>query len=103
VEDKAVVQLWEAVARTSSELGGFEPHTVQACYWPETLDRLPLIGLLAGVPGAFVVTGHLVWEICQGPATGKTVAELLLDGKSTSVDLGSFRVDRSVDNMARRD
>jgi len=103
VEEDAVVRLREAVERTSSELGGVEPHTVQACYWPETPDGLPLIGPLAGVPGAFVVTGHSVWGICQGPATGKAVAELLLDGKSTSVDLGHFRVDRSVDNMARRD
>jgi len=103
VEDKAVVQLWEAVARTSSELGGFEPHTVQACYWPETPDGLPLIKPLTGVPGAFMVTGHLMWGIYQGPATGKVVAELMLDGKYTSVDLGHFRDDRSLDNMARRD
>jgi glycine/D-amino acid oxidase-like deaminating enzyme len=96
VEDAAVDLLVEAMEQTTSELGGVavEPHTRQVCYWPETTDGLPIIGALPGVSGAFVATGHSVWGILQGPATGKALAELMIDGKSSCADLTAFSLDR---------
>mmetsp|Transcript_10550 Transcript_10550/g.16219 ORF Transcript_10550/g.16219 Transcript_10550/m.16219 type:complete len:371 (+) Transcript_10550:88-1200(+) len=88
--------LKEAIRRTSTELGGLEPHTKQACYWPETPDGLPFIGTIPGINGAYVAAGHSVWGILQGPATGLSMSELLLDGKSTTVDLTSFDLRRFV-------
>lgn len=62
----------------------------QACYRPVTQDGLPTIGPVPGVPRAFVATGHSVWGILNAPATGEAMAELLLDGEATTVDLSPF-------------
>mmetsp|Transcript_7359 Transcript_7359/g.13237 ORF Transcript_7359/g.13237 Transcript_7359/m.13237 type:complete len:372 (-) Transcript_7359:376-1491(-) len=94
VEQKCVDLLQEALAQTSTEVGQLQPHTTQACYWPETPDGYPLIGPIPGVQGGFVAAGHSVWGILQGPVTGKAVAELLIDGSSTTLDLDSFSLQR---------
>jgi glycine/D-amino acid oxidase-like deaminating enzyme len=70
------------------------PHTQQVCYWPETIDGLPLLGPLPGVKGVFVAAGHSVWGILQGPATGKAMAELIVDGEAKCLDLSMFKLDR---------
>ena len=62
----------------------------QACFRPVTTDGLPLIGAVPGVPGAFVATGHSVWGMLNGPATGEALAGLIVEGKSGGVDLGVF-------------
>ena len=62
----------------------------QACLRPETRDGLPLIGCVRGVNGAYVATGHSVWGILNAPATGEAMAELILKGAATSVDLTAF-------------
>lgn len=62
----------------------------QACFRPITPDGLPLIGAIAGVKGAYVATGHSVWGILNAPATGEAIAELILDGAATTVDIAAF-------------
>jgi glycine/D-amino acid oxidase-like deaminating enzyme len=60
----------------------------QSCYLPSTEDGLPVIGQLRSAPGVYVATGHGCWGILNAPATGKAVAELILDGKASCVQLG---------------
>ena len=62
----------------------------QACWRPVTRDGLPLIGPVAGAPGAFTATGHGVWGILNAPATGEVMAELVLEGAARAVDLAPF-------------
>ena len=62
----------------------------QACFRPVTHDGLPLIGKIPGAPGAYVATGHSVWGILNAPATGEAMAELILDGAASTVDLLPF-------------
>ncbi|KAL2906340.1 putative oxidoreductase TDA3 [Bienertia sinuspersici] len=62
----------------------------QACFLPSTDDGMPIIGELPGMKGCFVATGHSCWGILNGPATGAALAELVMDGKSSIVDLSSF-------------
>jgi glycine/D-amino acid oxidase-like deaminating enzyme len=62
----------------------------QACFRPITTDGLPLIGQIKGVKGADVATGHSVWGILNAPATGDSMAGLILDGEATTVDLAVF-------------
>ena len=45
-----------------------------------TDDGLPLIGPVPGVAGAFVATGHGPWGMLNAPATGRALAELIVDG-----------------------
>jgi glycine/D-amino acid oxidase-like deaminating enzyme len=62
----------------------------QACYRPVTGDGLPLIGKVAAVDGAYIATGHSVWGILNAPATGEAMAELIVDGAASTVDLAPF-------------
>lgn len=67
----------------------------QSCFRPVTQDGLPLIGAVPGVDGAYVATGHSVWGILNAPATGEAMAELIVDGAATTVDLSPFDPGRS--------
>ncbi|KAK6237698.1 hypothetical protein QUC31_003167 [Theobroma cacao] len=68
----------------------------QACFLPCTDDGVPVIGELPGVKGCYVATGHSCWGILNGPATGAAVAELVLDGRASIVDLSRFSPARFV-------
>jgi glycine/D-amino acid oxidase-like deaminating enzyme len=59
----------------------------QACFRPVTEDGVPMIGVVPGVAGAYVATGHSVWGMLNAPATGEAMAELILDGGTQHVDL----------------
>ena len=87
IRDDVIERLIHSTASVSSELGGIMPHTCQACYLPTANDGLPVIGQVFGIDGAFVATGHSCWGILNGPATGEAMAELLVDGKTTHVDI----------------
>ncbi|OAY78062.1 putative oxidoreductase C1F5.03c [Ananas comosus] len=56
----------------------------QACFLPCTEDGLPVIGEIPGVKNCYVATGHSCWGILNGPATGAALAELILEGRSTT-------------------
>jgi glycine/D-amino acid oxidase-like deaminating enzyme len=85
---------WNALQKLASRLSPVlaESKVIarQACFRPVTLDGLPLIGAIAGVPGAYVATGHSVWGILNAPATGEAMAELIMRGAAQHVDLSPF-------------
>jgi glycine/D-amino acid oxidase-like deaminating enzyme len=62
----------------------------QACYRPVTRDGLPLMGGVPGVEGAYVATGHSVWGLLNAPATGEALAELIVEGRTSTVDISAF-------------
>jgi glycine/D-amino acid oxidase-like deaminating enzyme len=43
-----------------------------------------------GVDGAYVATGHSVWGILEAPATGESLAELIVAGAAQTTDLTPF-------------
>jgi glycine/D-amino acid oxidase-like deaminating enzyme len=51
---------------------------------PPHCDRLP------GIEGAYVATGHSCWGILNAPATGEALAQLIVTGRASSVDLRAF-------------
>jgi glycine/D-amino acid oxidase-like deaminating enzyme len=80
-----------AMTRTfAPALADAEVVAAQACYRPVARDGLPLIGRVRGLEGAYVATGHSVWGMLNAPATGEAMAELILDGRTRSVDLRAF-------------
>ena len=93
--DPGAIDRLQAIAEDVSPLLAWSPVLArQACFRPLTRDGLPLIGAVPGVEGAYVATGHSVWGILNAPATGEALAELILSGKTTGVDLSPFRPDR---------
>ena len=89
-DDGAIDRLTALCARLSPILARSPVLASQACYRPVTTDGLPLIGPVRGAQGAYVATGHSVWGILNAPATGEAMAELILDGRTRSVDLSPF-------------
>jgi glycine/D-amino acid oxidase-like deaminating enzyme len=52
------------------------------------------MGRVPGVEGAYVATGHSVWGMLNAPASGEAMAELILDGVTSQVNLTPFAPDR---------
>ena len=90
VSEAACAVLARAAGRVSTRLAAARITRRQACYRPVTDDGLPLIGAVPGVAGAFVATGHGPWGMLNAPATGRALAELIVDGAASSVDLRPF-------------
>jgi glycine/D-amino acid oxidase-like deaminating enzyme len=90
ISDAACETLARAAARVSSVLAGARIERRQACYRPVTDDGLPLIGHVPGLAGCYVATGHGPWGMLNAPATGSALAELIVDGAASLVDLRSF-------------
>jgi glycine/D-amino acid oxidase-like deaminating enzyme len=90
VSEEACAVLARAAGRVSTRLAAARVLRRQACYRPVTDDGLPLIGPVPGTAGAFVATGHGPWGMLNAPATGQALAELIVDGAATSVDLHPF-------------
>ncbi|KAJ7952810.1 FAD-dependent oxidoreductase family protein [Quillaja saponaria] len=93
------IRVLKTVAKTvSSHLGEGEAEVKaeQACFLPCTDDGVPVIGEIPGVKGCYVATGHSCWGILNGPATGAAMAELVIDGHSSIVDLKRFNPARFV-------
>lgn len=90
--DPASIQVLKRVARTVSSHLGEEAQVKaeQACFLPCTDDGVPVIGELPGIKGCYVGTGHNCWGILNGPATGAALAELVMDGCASIVDLSRF-------------
>ena len=86
-EPGAPERLRAMTAVVAPELAASEMLAQQACFRPVTMDGIPLIGPVPGVRGAYVATGHSVWGMLNGPATGEAMAELIVDGAAASVDM----------------
>jgi glycine/D-amino acid oxidase-like deaminating enzyme len=88
--EEACDELHRIAAAHSSALADAAIVDRRACYRPVTVDGVPLIGPVPQAPGVFVATGHGPWGILNAPATGRMVAEMILDGGSHSVDARPF-------------
>lgn len=91
--EESIRMLHKVAETVSSRLGrgeGVKVEAEQACFLPCTEDGLPVIGEMPDVKGFYVATGHSCWGILNGPATGAALAELVLDGQATIVDLTPF-------------
>ena len=93
-EEGGPEKLREMTELFAPELGTAEIIASQACYRPVTQDGTPLIGPVPGIAGAYVATGHSVWGMLNGPATGEALAEPILDGAAFTVDIAPFDVGR---------
>ena len=90
VSDEASAVLARAAGRVASTLATATIDRRQACYRPVTDDGLPLIGRIPGMAGGYVATGHGPWGMLNAPATGQALAELIVTGTASSVDLRPF-------------
>ncbi|KAI0217543.1 hypothetical protein L0F63_000587, partial [Massospora cicadina] len=73
-------------------LSKYELIKEQACYLPYSETGSPLIGHLPFFENLLVATGHSCWGILNAPATGLSIAQLILTGRSSIVDLAPFKL-----------
>ncbi|MEW9502869.1 glycine oxidase ThiO [Jeotgalibacillus marinus] len=66
---------------------------------PQTADGLPYLGEHPEYKGLFFATGHYRNGILLAPITGEVIADLV-EGKTPSVNLAPFRLDRLVTELA---
>jgi len=62
---------------------------------PCTADGLPVVGPTPGIDGLYYATGHAKMGLTHGPATGRIVSDLILDG-CTDIDISPLRLDRNL-------
>ena len=88
--EESCAELRRVGALHSSRLADAPELARSACHRPLTVDGLPLIGPVPGAQGAFLATAHGSWGLLTAPPTGRMVAEMILDGGSTSLDAAPF-------------
>lgn len=87
---ESIAMLQRVAQAVSSQLANAELQAEQACLLPCSDDGWPVIGQIPDINGAYVATGHSCWGILNAPATGASLAELIVDGHSKIVDLKPF-------------
>jgi glycine/D-amino acid oxidase-like deaminating enzyme len=64
-----------------------------ANFFPFTSDDLPILGPVEGIEGFIMAAGHCGHGICLGPITGKLIAELICEGR-TSIPIDELSLSR---------
>ncbi len=59
-----------------------------------TPDDNPVLGVVSGIEGVVVASGFSGHGYMQGPAIGRCIAEVVLDGAASTVDISAFSPDR---------
>lgn len=90
VHDETADAVVEHCAVAAPPLAAARVQRRSACFLPSTADGLPMLGAVEGVGGAYVATGHSCWGILNAPATGAAMAELIVEGRASCVDLSPF-------------
>ena len=97
--DKTVDEDWMAttVEALVARAPAFEEASIRrgwAGFYEITPDDNPLVGWTGGVEGLAVAAGFSGHGFMQGPAIGRCMAELILDGAPRGIDLTPFRPSR---------
>ena len=79
----------ESAMRMVPSIRNIEFRGVRAGLRPYSADGFPILGTIPDVPGLVVATGHSRKGILLGPISGKLIAELIVDGK-TSLPIDDF-------------
>jgi sarcosine oxidase, subunit beta len=97
--DKTVDESW--LATTVEALVTRAPTFAEASilrgwagFYEVTPDDNPLLGWTGGVDGLAVAAGFSGHGFMQGPAIGRCIAELILDGATSDIDITPFRPSR---------
>lgn len=73
---------------------GFDLHMSWSGLYEVTPDHHAVLGPAAGSPGLFVASGFSGHGVMHAPAAGRAVAELIVRGRSETVDVGPLALDR---------
>ena len=93
VNETVCDSIYRDISSISKEIRDGEILIKQACYRPIVVGRNRDIGPLVGhtgIKGVWLAVGHDSWGISNGPATGKVMSEMILEGQARSADVSSL-------------
>ena len=67
-------------------------------YYEDTPDHHPILGQARALKGFYIAAGFSGHGIMHSPATGKVMSEIILDGKSKTVDVSMLDLERFAEN-----
>ena len=89
-----IQDIWTRVARRIPSLADAGFSTGYAGLYTSTPDSHPIIDKVDGIEGLYVCTGFSGHGFKLSPIVGTLMAELILDGQATSVDITPLRMAR---------
>ena len=89
-----IQEIWSRLARRIPSLADAEFNTGYAGLYTSTPDSHPIIDAVEGIEGLYVCTGFSGHGFKLSPMVGVLMAELMLDGRATSIDISPLRMSR---------
>ncbi|HUY99952.1 MAG TPA: FAD-binding oxidoreductase [Thermomicrobiaceae bacterium] len=89
--------MWRTVEELCRRAPAFEDARVLrgwAGFYEITPDDNPVLGPVPGLDGMIVAAGFSGHGFMQGPAIGMCMAEMIVDGRATTVDISAFAPSR---------
>ena len=90
------------LARRMPAMAGATLLSGHAGLYDMTPDAHPVIGPAPGVEGLYLCVGFSGAGFKKGPAIGEALAERIIDGRASFVDLDPFRLERFDDDSWRQ-
>jgi FAD-dependent oxidoreductase domain-containing protein 1 len=96
--------IWPVLAARVPAFAEIKMLRAWACHYEyNTLDQNAIIGPHPEVTNFFFVNGFSGHGVQQSPAAGRAIAELILQGRFTTLDLSRFSYQRIVEDMPIRE
>ena len=89
-----IERMWNRVAKRAPGLEEAEYFTGYAGLYTNTPDGHPIIDKVEGVEGLYICTGFNGHGFKESPAVGMLVAEMIVDGEATTIDISSLGLSR---------
>jgi glycine/D-amino acid oxidase-like deaminating enzyme len=93
-----VEDVWIRLSKRIPQIANGEFFTGYAGLYTSTPDMHPIIDRVEGIDGLYVCTGFSGHGFKLSPTVGICMAETILDGKATTVDLTPLRISRFSEN-----
>lgn len=83
--------VWPTIAALVPAFEAVKVRNAHACFYDfNTLDENAILGPAEGLSNFHLATGFSGHGVMQAPAAGRAIAELILDGRYTTLDLSRF-------------
>ena len=89
-----IQEVWSRLARRIPLMADAEYSTGYAGLYTSTPDSHPVIDRVEGIDGLYVCTGFSGHGFKLSPMVGVLMAELMLDGRATTIDISPLRMSR---------